>query len=217
MLYLHRSNCFQFFQLFLLILLLFSRIVLSDSLRPHGLQHTRFLCPSLSPRVCSNSCPLSWWCYPTISFSITFFSSCPESFPASGSFPVSQLFASGGQSIRASASATVFPKNIQGRFPLGLTWFDLFVVQGTLKSLVQHHNSKASILQCSAFLIVQLSHPYMTTRKRNYCFRGFEWWSDMWKVKDGSCAVTKLCLTLVIPLIVACQAPLSMGFFMQDY
>ena len=98
-----------------------------------------------------------------------------------------------------------------------MDWLDLLAVHGTLKSLLQHHSSKASILQCSAFLIVQLSHPYMTTRKRNYCFRGFEWWSDMWKVKDGSCAVTKLCLTLVIPLIVACQAPLSMGFFMQDY
>ena len=105
MLYLHRSNYFQLFQLFLLILfLLFSRTVLSNSLWSHGLQHTTLLCPSLSPRICSNSCPLSWWCYPTVSFSITLFSSCPESFPASGSFPVSQLFASGGQSIEALAS-----------------------------------------------------------------------------------------------------------------
>ena len=133
MLYLHRSNCFQFFQLFLLILL-FSRPVLSDSLRPHGLQHTRFLCPSLSPRVCSNSCPLSWWCYPTISFSITFFSSCPESFPASGSFPVSQLFASGGQSIETLASVSSLPMNIQGWFLWRLT--GLFLLSKGLSRVI---------------------------------------------------------------------------------
>ena len=100
-----------------------------------------------------------------MSSSVIPFSSCLQSFPASGSFPNSLPFASGGQSIRASASATVFPKNIQGRSPLGLTWFDLFVVQGTLKSLVQHHNSKASVLQHSASFMVQLSHLYMTTGK----------------------------------------------------
>ena len=88
------------------------------TLQPHELQHARLPCPSLSPRVCSNSCLLSWWCHPTISSSITAFS-CPQCFPASGSFPVSRLFASGGQSIRASASASVLPMNIQGWFPLG--------------------------------------------------------------------------------------------------
>ena len=89
---------------------------------PHGLQHTRLPCPSPTSRACSNSCPLSQWCHPTILSSvISFSSSCLQSFPASGSFPNSLLFASGGQSIRASASATVFPKNIQGWFPLGLT------------------------------------------------------------------------------------------------
>ena len=89
-----------------------------------GLQHTRFPCPSPSPGVCSNSCPLSQWCHPTISSSVAPFSSCPQSFPASGSFPVSRLFASGGQSIGASAS--VLPRNIQGWFPLGLTgWISL--------------------------------------------------------------------------------------------
>ena len=92
---------------------------MSNSLRPHGLRHIRLTCPSLSPRVCSNSCPWSQWCNPTISFSVTPFSSCPQSFPASGSFPVSWLLASGGQSIRASAS--VLPMNIQGWFLLGLT------------------------------------------------------------------------------------------------
>ena len=91
----------------------------SDSLQPYGLQHTKLPCPSLSPRVCSSSCPLSHWYHPTISSFVSPFSSCPQFFPASGSFPVSQLFASGGQSIRASASAPVLSMNIQGWFPLG--------------------------------------------------------------------------------------------------
>ena len=95
--------------------------VMSDSLRPYGLQHARLPCPSLSPWVCSNSCPLSWWCHPIISSSITPFSSCPQSFPAIGNLPVSQLFPSGGQSIGASDSASVLPVNIQGWFSLGLT------------------------------------------------------------------------------------------------
>ena len=89
-------------------LLLFSRSVVSNSLWPHGLQHARLTCSSLSAGVCSNSCPLSWWCYPTISSTVTL-CSCPQSFPASGSFPVSHLFASGGQSIGALASASVLP------------------------------------------------------------------------------------------------------------
>ena len=94
---------------------------MSDSLQPHGLQHARLPCPSPSPRVCSNSCPLSWWSHPTMSPSVVPFSSCLWSFPASGSFPRSQLFTSGGQSIGVSASALVLPMNIQGWFPLGLT------------------------------------------------------------------------------------------------
>ena len=90
---------------------------MSDSLRSHGLQHTRLPCPSLSPGVCSNLCPLSHWCYPTISTSVTPLSSCPQSFPASGSFPMNQFFASGGQSRGASALASVLPMNNQGWFP----------------------------------------------------------------------------------------------------
>ena len=89
------------------------------TLRTHGLQHTRLPCPSLSPRVCSNSCSLTRWCHLIISPSVTPFSSCPQSFPASGSFPRSWLFASDGQSVGASGS--VFPMNIQGWFPSGLT------------------------------------------------------------------------------------------------
>ena len=106
------------------------------------------------------SCPC-----PTISSSVVPFSSCPQSLPASGSFQVSQLFAPGGQSIGVSASTSVLPMNKPGLISFRMDWLDLFAVQGTLKSLLQHHSSKASILQCSAFFIVQLSHPYMTTGK----------------------------------------------------
>ena len=95
--------------------------VRSHSLRPRGRQHTRLCCPSLSPGVCSNSRPLNQWCHPTISSSVVPFSSCPQSLPASGSFPMSQLFPSGGQSIGASVSASVLPTNIQSWFPLGRT------------------------------------------------------------------------------------------------
>ena len=135
----------------------FSYTVVSDSLQPHGLQHARLPCPSPSPGACSNSCPLSQWCHPVISSSVVPVSTSLQSFPASGSFPMSQLFISGGQSIGVSASVSVLPMNIQDWFPES--------VQGTLKSFLQHHSSKASIFQYSALFIVQLSHPYMTTRK----------------------------------------------------
>ena len=132
-----------------------------ESLQPYELNHARLPCPSLSPRVCSNACPLSQWGNPIISSSSTLFSSCPLSFPASGSFSVSQLFTSGSQSIGASASASVLPMNIQGWFPLGLT-----AIQKTLKSLLQHHNLKASILQHSAFSYGPTpTSVYMTTGK----------------------------------------------------
>ena len=101
--------------------LLFSRSVMSDSLQPHGLQHARLPCPSPFPGACSNSCPLSRWCHPTISSSVVPFSSCLLSFLASGSFPMSWLFTSGGQSIEASDLVSVLPVNIQDWFPLGLT------------------------------------------------------------------------------------------------
>ena len=130
---------------------------------PHGLQHARPPCPSPTPRVYSNSCPLSQWCHPITSFSVIPFSSHLQSFPASGVFQMSQFFTSGGQSIGASASASVLPMNIQGWFPLGLT--GLILVIGTLKSILQHHSSKASIIWHSTFFMVQLSHPYMTARK----------------------------------------------------
>jgi len=104
----------------------FSRSVMSDSLQPHELQHTRPPCPSPTPRVYPNSCPLSWWCHPTISSSVVPFSSCPQSFPASESFQMSQLFASGGQSIGVSASTSVLTMNTQDWSPLGWTgWISL--------------------------------------------------------------------------------------------
>ena len=144
----------------------FSCSVVSDCLWPHGLQHARL--PSSSPTTgaCSNSCPSSWWCHSTISSSVIPFYSSLQSLPASGSFPMSQFFASGGQNIGASASASVLPLKNQSWFPLGrIDWLDLLAVQRTLKSLLEHHSSEASILWHSAFFIVQLSHSYMTTGK----------------------------------------------------
>ena len=137
---------------------------MSDSLQPHGLQHTRPPCPSWTPRVYSNSCPLSPWCHPTISPAVFPFSSCLQSFPASGSFPRSQFFESCTESIGVSASASVLPMTIQDWFP-----FDGLVGSPCSPRDSQESSPrpqfKASILQCSAFFIVQLSHPYMTTAK----------------------------------------------------
>ena len=117
------------------------------------LEHARPPCPSPTPGAYSNSCPLSWWCHPTISSSIVPFSSHLQSFPASGSFQMSLFFTSGGQSIGVSASALVLPE-YSGLISFRMDWLDLLAVQGTLKSLLQHHSSKASILQHSAFFIV---------------------------------------------------------------
>ena len=139
--------------------------VTQSCLTLHGLQHARLPCPSPMPRACSNSCALIQWCHPTISSSVVPFSSCLQSFPASGPFQMSQFFASGCQRIGASASASVLAMNIPGLISFRMDWLDLLAVQGTLKSLLQHHSSKASLLQGSAFFIVQLSHSYMTTGK----------------------------------------------------
>ena len=137
---------------------------MSNSLWPHGLHNTRLPCPLLSPGACSNSCPLIQWCHPTISSSVTLFSSCPPFFLASGSFLVNRLLTSGGPNIGASASVSVLLMNIQ-LISFRIDLFDLLEVQGTLKSLLQHHSSKASVLWCSAFFMVQLSHTYITTGK----------------------------------------------------
>ena len=146
-------------------MLLFRCSVVSNSLQLHGLQHVRLPCPSSSPGVYSNSCPLSRWCHPTISSFVVPFSSCLQSFPASGSFQMSQLFTSGGQNIGVSSSPPVFPMNTQDWSPLGWTGWISLQSKGLSRvfSLLQHHSSKASILLCSVFFIVQLSYPYMTT------------------------------------------------------
>ena len=133
----------------------------SPTLWPKGLQHARLPCSSPTSGACSESCPLSHWCHPTISFPVVPFSSCLQYFPASGSFQMSQFFASGGQSF----SFNISPSNEYSGLIFRMDWFDLLAVQGTLKNLLQHHSSKASILQRSAFFTVQLSHPYMTTGK----------------------------------------------------
>ena len=137
---------------------------MSDSLWPHEPQHARPPCPSPAPGVYPNSCPLSRWCHSTISSSVIPFSSCPQSFPI-------RVFSNElALCIRWpkywSFSFSISPSNAySGMVSFRMNWLDLLAVQGTLKSLLQHHSSKASVLQCSAFFLVQLSHPYMTSGK----------------------------------------------------
>ena len=129
----------------------FRHSVMSKSLWPHGLWHARPLCPSPSPRDPSNSCPLSRWCHPTISSSVIPFSSCLQSFLASGTFQMSQLFTSGGQSIGASALASVLPMNIQDWFPFGLTG------SNSLKSKGLSRVFSNTTVQKHQFFVIQLS------------------------------------------------------------
>ena len=147
-----------------LLLLSVSHSVMFHSFWPHELQHANLPCPSLSPRTCSNSCLLSLWCHPTISSSVVPFSYL-NSFVTSGSFPVNQLLASGGQSIGASASTSVLSVNIQDWFHLGLAGLISFQSKGLSRVFSQHHGSKASVLQCSTFFMVQLWHSYINTGK----------------------------------------------------
>ena len=148
------------------MLLLFRFSVVSNSLQPHGLQHARLPCPSPSPGVCSQT--HGHWVSDDIPFNHLIichpFSSCPQSFPALGSFPMSPLFTSGGQSIGASASASVLPMNIQGWFPSGWTGLISSLSKGLSRVISSIHSLKAST-QHSTFFMVQLSHPYMTTGK----------------------------------------------------
>ena len=136
----------EYFKIYLSMILSwvqFSRLVMSNSLQPHGLQHTRLPCPSPTLGVCSNSCPSSGWCQPTISSSVIPFSSLLQSFPAYGSSSMNQFFASGGQSIGASASASVLLVTIQGWFPLGLTglisWLSKGLSRVSSNTTVQKH------------------------------------------------------------------------------
>ena len=141
----------------------FSLSVVSDSLQPHESQHARPPCLSLIPRIHSDSLPSSQWCHPAISSPVVHFSSCPQSLPASESFPMSQFFAWGGQSTGVSALVSFLPKNTQDWSSEWTGWISL--QSKGLSSLLQHHSSKAAILRRSAFFTVQLSHPYMTTGK----------------------------------------------------
>ena len=187
---------------------------MSNSLWPHEPQHTKPPHPSPLPRVYPNSCPLSWWCHPTISSSVIPFSSCLQSFPASGSFQRSQLFALGGQSIGVSASTLVLPMNIQDWSPLGWTGWISLQSKGLSKSLLQHHNSKASILRRSAFFIVQLSHPYMTTGKTIALTR----WTFVGKVMSLLLNMLSRLVMTFLPrskhlLISWLQSPSALSFF----
>ena len=143
----------------------FSHSLLSDSLQPHGPQHTRPPCPSPTLGFHPNPCPLSWGCHLTISFSVVPFSSCLQSFPAIGSFQMSQFFTSDGQNIGISASASVLPMNIQDWFPIGLTGLISLQSKGLSRVFSNTTVQKHQFLRHSAFFMVQLSHPYMTTGK----------------------------------------------------
>ena len=141
----------------------FSCSVVSDLLRTHELQHTSL--SSTNSRSLLKLCPSRWWCHPTISSSVILFSFSLQSFPESGSFQISLFFRWGGQTI-GSFSFSISPSNeYSGLISFRMDWLDLLAVQMTLRSLLQHHSSKASILLCSAFFRVQCSHPYMTTGK----------------------------------------------------
>ena len=149
--------------------MLFNQEVLSDSLWPHGLQYNRLPCPSPCPGVCSNTCPLSQWCHPATSSSVTHFSSCPQSFTAWGSFPVSQLFASGGQSTGASASASVLPMNIQGWMTglVSLHLRDSRILSGTTVQKHQFFSAQPSLWSNSHICTWQLEKLWF--RWNNYC------------------------------------------------
>ena len=158
---------------------------MSDSLPPHGLQHAKLPCSSPAPGTCLNSCPSSLWCHPRnhLIFCPPF-SSCPQSFPASGSFQMSQLFASGGQSIRISASASVLPVNILDWFPSGLTcWISLELLYCALYCLCIHHSSKASMLQCSASFLYS---PTLTSIHDYWQNHSFGYMGLCWKSNNSA-------------------------------
>ena len=152
---------------------------MSDSLRPHGLQTARPPCLSPTPGVYSNSCALSLWCYPTISSSVIPFSSCLQSFPASGSFQMSQFFASGGQTTGVSASTLVLPMNIQGWYPLGWTGWISLQPKGLSRAFSNTTVQKLQFFGTQLYFIVHLSHPYMTTGKKKLWLDGPCWQSNI--------------------------------------
>ena len=143
----------------------FSHSVVSNSLQPKELQHARPPCPSPTPRDHSNSLPSSRWCHLATSSSVVPFTSCLQSFPASASFPLSLFFASDGQRIGNFSFIFSPSYEYSELIFFRIDWLDIFAVQGTLRSLLQHQSSNASVLRCSAFFMVQFSHPYLTTGK----------------------------------------------------
>jgi len=155
----------------------FSCSVMSDSLQPYGLQHSRLPCPS-TPGVYSNSCPSSWWCHPTISSSVIPFSSHLQYFPASGSFQMNQFFASDGQSIGVSASASVLPMNIQDWFPLGWTGWLSLQSKGLSRVFTNTTVQEHQFFSTQLSLWSNSSHPYMTTGKTIALTRRTFYWQN---------------------------------------
>ena len=157
----------------------FSHSVMSNSLWPHGLQHTRLPCLSPTPGACSNSCPLSQWCHPIISSSAIPFSSCLQSFPASGSFPVNQFFELGGQSIGASASASVLPINIQDWFPLSLTGLISLLSKGLSRvfsnPIVRKHQFFGVQLPCTTIFNWWVAFLFFTHIQTCHCYTDIEY------------------------------------------
>ena len=159
---------------------MFSPEVMSDSLWPRGLQHARLPSPSPFPRVCSNSYPLSRWCHPTISSSVALFSSCPQSFPASGCFSMSNFFISGGQSIEASASASVLPMNIQGWFLLGLTGLICLLSKGLSRVLSSSTVQKHQFFSAQPYLWSNCHiHAWLLEKSLHSFDMGLCWQSDV--------------------------------------
>ena len=158
----------------------FSRSVVPNPLWPHGLQHTRLSCPSPTPVDYSNSCSLSQWCYPTTSSSVVPFSSCPQSFPTSGSFQMSRFFCIRWPKYWSFSFSLSPSSDYSALISVRMDWFDLLAAQRTLKCLLQHHSSKPSVFRHSATFIAQLSHLYMTTGKTKDLTR----WTFVGKVKS---------------------------------
>ena len=152
---------------------------MSSSLRSHGLQHTRLPGPSLSPRICSNSCPVSQWCYPTISSSVAPFSSYPQSWPGSGFFPMSQLFPSGGQNIRTSASASISPVNIQDWFPLGLTGLISLLSKGLSRDFSSTTVQKHQYFGVQSSFVPALTAVHNDWKNHSFEFIELCWQSDV--------------------------------------
>ena len=173
---------------------------MSNSLQPYKLQHARPPCPSLTPGVYPNPCPSSWWCHPTTSFSVVPFSSCPQSFPASGSFPMSQLFATWWPKDW-SFSFNISPSNEHtGLISFRMDWFGLFAVQGTVTSLLQHHSSEASFSVFSFLYgpILTSVHDYwnnITFSKLGFLVK---WLTALWRLIKGICWYCVLCQSVII-------------------